>query len=528
MLRSVSTRSCCVLAVVGLLNVLPAATGQLQRGESVGNLVLTGLGDYHHDLNNYAKRPGTAILFLSARCPMVEEHLSAIREIHQKYRRKDILFVGVVSDPDQSAGEIREFMQKRGIIFPVYRDPEGSVKNRFGANVTPELFLLDKSGSLIYHGGLDQDASFQSLELAILSLLMRVPAMVPDTKARGTAIDARLPTIERTDEFGNLKFSSRMIFDTAPGATAFHCSTLTQAANGDLLCLWYGGTYESADDETLFLSRQLPGSEDWSPPQRVISDPLQPPGNAIMFVDSQKKLWMLWARLESTRPIRRGSGWDRCRLMYRTSMDHGESWSADRPLLSDGIWAVPRNNALTLRSGRILVPVEAVIGDQEGSLFLGTSDSGEHWDVSPMVSGGSQPVLGQRADGSLFALMRMAPKITQAESSDEGRTWTTAIPTPINNPDSGISMTRLRNGHLLLVYNDSPDARSPLNIVRSVDDGRTWEQPLVLESNPGEYSYPCIVQTDDDMIHITYTFRRFGIKHVRMNETWLTQFERPN
>jgi predicted neuraminidase len=197
-------------------------------------------------------------------------------------------------------------------------------------------------------------------------------------------------------------------------------------------------------------------------------------------------------------------------------------------LLSDGIWAVPRNNPLTLRSGRILVPVEAVIGDQEGSLFLGTSDNGEHWDVSPMVSGGSQPALAQRPDGSLFALMRMAPKITQAESNDEGRTWTTALPTPINNPDSGISMTRLRNGHLLLVYNDSPDARSPLNIVRSVDDGRTWELPLVLESNPGEYSYPCIVQTDDDMIHISYTFRRFGIKHVRMNETWLTQFERPN
>ena len=89
-------------------------------------------------------------------------------------------------------------------------------------------------------------------------------------------------------------------------------------------------------------------------------------------------------------------------------------------------------------------------------------------------------------------------------------------------------MTRLNNGHLLLVYNDSPDARSPLNIVRSVDDGKTWEQPLTLEYNLGEYSYPCIVQTVDDMIHITYTFRRFGIKHVSMNETWLTQFERPN
>jgi predicted neuraminidase/peroxiredoxin len=528
MLRHTAFKTCLTLILLFTLTPVPEAQGQIRRGDAVGNLVLQGLGDYQHDLNNYAERPGTAILFLSARCPVVESQLQAIRDIHQKYRRKEILFVGVVSDPEQSAGEIREFMQKRGIIFPVYRDPDGSVRKRLDAYVTPEIFLTNSSGNLVYHGGLEHEESFASLELAILGLLMKVPVTVPDNQARGTAIDARLPQIQRADEFGQMKFSSRMIFDEAPGATAFHCSTLTQAANGDLLCLWYGGTYESADDETLFLARQRPGADEWSAPQRLISNPLQPPGNAIMFVDEKKTLWMLWARLESSRPIRRGAGWNRCRLMYRTSSDHGVSWSVDKPLLSEGIWAVPRNNPLVLRSGRILVPVEAVIGEQEGSLFLGTTDNGKHWDVSPMVIGGSQPVLTQRGDGSLLALMRMAPKITQAESTDEGRTWTAAVPTTVNNPDSGISMTRLKNGHLLLVYNDSPDARSPLNIVRSVDDGVTWEKPLVLESNPGEYSYPCIVQTEDEMIHITYTFRRFGIKHVRMNETWLTQFERPN
>ena len=124
--------------------------------------------------------------------------------------------------------------------------------------------------------------------------------------------------------------------------------------------------------------------------------------------------------------------------------------------------------------------------------------------------------------------MRAAPKITQSESRDEGRTWTKAVPTTVNNPDSGISMTRLKNGHLILVYNDSPDERTPLNIVRSIDDGKTWEKPLALESNPGEYSYPCVIQTDDGKIHITYTYRRYSIKHVELNEDWMTHMERPN
>lgn len=518
------------LSVGLLVSLLLSSTAfaQIQHGDPAGDLLLQGLGEYQHTLNNYAERPATAIVFLSARCPVVEANYERIREIHQKYRRRDVLYVGIVSDPDQSVDEIRDFMQKRGIIFPVYRDLDGKIRERFAATVTPELFLLDGEGKLVYHGGLDRDQSFQSLELAIQSLLLKAPADVEDIPPHGTSIKAKLPPLPRTSPWESISFSSQLVFDKAPGATAFHCSTLTEAANGDLLCIWYGGTYESADDETLFLSRLKPGATTWTPPQPLISDPQQPPGNAILFVDGEKKLWMVWARLEASRPIRRGEGWGRCRLMYRTSTDHGETWSEDKPMLADGIWAVPRNNPLRLASGRILLPVEAVIGKQNGSVFLGTSDNGKTWDISPLVTGGSQPTLAQRADGSILALMREYPKITQVESTDEGKTWTPAVPTTVNNPDSGISMTRLQNGHLLLVYNDSPEDRSPLNIVRSVDDGKTWEKPLDLETNPGEYSYPCIVQTQDGMIHISYTFRRYGIKHVRMNESWLTQFEQPN
>jgi len=87
-------------------------------------------------------------------------------------------------------------------------------------------------------------------------------------------------------------------------------------------------------------------------------------------------------------------------------------------------------------------------------------------------------------------------------------------------------MTRLKNGHLVLVYNDSQTSRTPLSIVRSVDEGKTWEKPQQLESNPGEYSYPCVIQAADEKIHITYTFRRWAIKHVELNEAWLYQFER--
>ena len=102
------------------------------------------------------------------------------------------------------------------------------------------------------------------------------------------------------------------------------------------------------------------------------------------------------------------------------------------------------------------------------------------------------------------------------------------MPTAPKNPDSGITMTKLTNGHLLLVYNDSQTKRTPLSIVRSTDEGRSWEEPRQLESNPGEYSYPCVIQTADGQIHVSYTFRRYAIKHVELNEDWLVHVERPD
>ena len=47
----------------------------------------------------------------------------------------------------------------------------------------------------------------------------------------------------------------------------------------------------------------------------------QPPGNGVIFRDAQDRVWIVWCRMEGTRPMGRGDGWDRCRLFYRTSTD---------------------------------------------------------------------------------------------------------------------------------------------------------------------------------------------------------------
>lgn len=61
----------------------------------------------------------------------------------------------------------------------------------------------------------------------------------------------------------------------------------------------------------------------------------------------------------------------------------------------------------------------------------------------------------------------------------------------------------------------------PLSVALSTDNGATWSKPVALEANPGEYAYPCAIQTSDGHIHVTYTFLRKTITHVEFNERWI-------
>ena len=53
-------------------------------------------------------------------------------------------------------------------------------------------------------------------------------------------------------------------------------------------------------------------------------------------------------------------------------------------------------------------------------------------------------------------------------------------------------------------------------------DGKNWEAALVLEKDPGEYSYPAIIQTADGMVHITYTWKRLRVRHLMIDPAMLS------
>ena len=501
------------------------APAQVEIGgmmDRAGPVSLEGVDGRRVTMSNYAERPATAVLFLSARCDATRDAIKEINGINVKYRLRGLLLVGVFSNAAEDGAEVRSFAQRSGFLFPVYRDPGRHAAARFGTKVTPEAFLLDAEGVLRYRGAV------AGLAAAFAMLLAKQPVEPSALTAAGTPIDNRGPKRETSDPHGSISFSSELIFETIPDAPAHHASAIAEAPNGDLLAVWYGGSYESSDDQTLFLARRRKGVRTWDTPMALVRDSSQPPGNAVIFTGDAGRVWIIWARMEASRPLRRGGGWHQVRLMYRTSSDSGANWSADQHL-DTNVQALPRNPPVRSASGGLLLPLGGSDDGKLASFFLRTADGGLTWRRSAGAAlGGGQPAMAERKDGSLLMLMRSMPRILSSESLDGGQNWDATVQTALRCPDSGVSLTRLANGHLLAVFNDSGSDRTPLSVARSADGGRTWETPLVLEANPGEYSYPYAIQTLDGQIHITYTFRRYSIRHVEFNEGWLDHLQRPN
>ncbi len=96
-------------------------------------------------------KKATVLVFLSAKCPCSDSHIEILRKLSDDF--KDFQFVGVHSNADETADITKTYFQEKKLPFPVLQDHKSVLANRFGALKTPHVFVVDKKGELLYHGG---------------------------------------------------------------------------------------------------------------------------------------------------------------------------------------------------------------------------------------------------------------------------------------------------------------------------------------------------------------------------------------
>lgn len=136
---------------------------KLNKGDKAPDFELLGIDDKKHAFEDYKKYDGILVIFMCNHCPYVKAKIDAIKEIHKKYGNK-IAVVGINSNdptnyPDDNFENMKKVAAERGLEFDYLVDDTQEVAKRYGATCTPDPFLFDKEGKLVFHGRIDNAMS---------------------------------------------------------------------------------------------------------------------------------------------------------------------------------------------------------------------------------------------------------------------------------------------------------------------------------------------------------------------------------
>jgi predicted neuraminidase len=305
--------------------------------------------------------------------------------------------------------------------------------------------------------------------------------------------------------------TAELIFplDGAP-TPGCHASTIVETRDGRPLAAWFAGTDEGNSDVGIWVSRRDKGA--WSKPLEVANGVMSPQKrfpcwNPVLFQPRKGPLVLFFKVGPSP-----SQWWGE----LITSKDNGTTWQGRRRLDPSVVGPI-KDKPVQLRDGRILCPSSS---ENAGwRIHLEVTKDLENWTLvgplnDPAKIGAIQPTILEYPGGRLQMLCRTRGTdfIAQCWSRDGGRTWDELTATDLPNPNSGIDAVTLRDGRQLLVFNNTPKGRTPLNVALS-SDGKQWKIVSTLEEQPGEYSYPAVIQARDGRVHVTYTYLRKSIKH---------------
>ena len=335
------------------------------------------------------------------------------------------------------------------------------------------------------------------------------------------------------------KPAGEFIFE--PGSTSFpesHASTIVALKNGELMAAWFGGTKEGAPDVAIWGSRRVNGK--WTAPVELEREKDFPSWNPVLFHTQDGRLWLYYKVGPSPGEWAAGR---------RFSDDEGKTWSKDERLPA-GLLGPIRAKPLVLGDGTIVSGSSVEAHETWAAWVERSTDNGKTWakigpiTVSREAAADEPPAPDPPRDApgwaadkgprkyvgiiqpSIISLggrhLRMyarsrtlASKIAVADSMDNGATWTQAHFLDLPNNNSGIDAVALKDGRVVMIFNNTTVGRTPLNLAVS-RDGEHFRVFATLEDTVGQYSYPALIQAADGSLEMTYTWQRKTIKYIHL------------
>jgi peroxiredoxin len=196
-----------VAVVLAVSFVLAAAAARMTKtasarddkaaGVSLGAVVpdftLPDPEGHEHTLASLKGKNGTVLIFMATRCPVSNGYNERMEKLATDYAPRGVNVVGINANATEPVEEVKQHAQEKGLTFTILKDAGSHVADRFDAQVTPEAYLLDASGKLVYHGPIDnardpEKITSNYLRDAVEAVLSGKPVQKSEAKAFGCSI----------------------------------------------------------------------------------------------------------------------------------------------------------------------------------------------------------------------------------------------------------------------------------------------------------------------------------------------------
>lgn len=159
----------------------------------VKDFTLKDYNNKEHKLSAYADSEAIVLIFVSTKCPVSNAYNSRMAAISDAYSNKQVAFLGINSNKTESVEEIKSHSLEHNFSFAVLKDNNNVIADQFDAKYTPEVFVLNKSLEVIYHGRIDdsrREGEVESHDLKATLDAILAGSEIPNktTKAFGCSI----------------------------------------------------------------------------------------------------------------------------------------------------------------------------------------------------------------------------------------------------------------------------------------------------------------------------------------------------
>jgi len=132
-------------------------------------------------------------MFISTECPVSNGYNERMVKLNETYASKGVAFVGINANKEEDVKRIAEHSKDKGFKFPVLKDKQNKVADMYGAMVTPEVYVINPEGKIMYHGRIDDNRKLDKVTSNDLSdsldkLLAGKAVTAVDAKAFGCSI----------------------------------------------------------------------------------------------------------------------------------------------------------------------------------------------------------------------------------------------------------------------------------------------------------------------------------------------------